>query len=85
MAVLRVAAKKGVGNAWLHLILDGRSSPPQGAADLLEVLEENLPTGIRVQIATAMGRALALDRSGGYEEKTQAAYRAIVLGEGIGF
>ena len=35
IAVLRAAADKGIGRAWLHLILDGRSSPPQGAADLL--------------------------------------------------
>ena len=85
IAVLRAAADKGIGRAWLHLILDGRSSPPQGAADLLGVLEAKLPPPLDVEVATAMGRAYALDRSGSYSEKTQVAYRALVTGEGRNF
>ncbi len=36
-------------------------------------------------MVTAIGRAYALDRSGGYREKTQVAYRALVTGEGREF
>lgn len=85
IAVLRAAAEKGIGRAWLHLILDGRSSPPQGAADLLEILEAKIPSGMNVEVVTAMGRAYALDRSGSYQEKTEVAYRALVMGEGRDF
>jgi len=85
IAVLRAAAGKGIGRAWLHLILDGRSSPPQGAADLLEILEAKIPSGMNVEVVTAMGRAYALDRSGSYQEKTEVAYRALVMGEGRDF
>ena len=80
-----VAAKKGVKRAWLHLILDGRSSAPQASAHLLQVLQEGIPEGIKVEIATAVGRSYALDRSGGYQDKTRIAYEALVLGKGFPF
>ena len=83
LAVLRAAQARGIRRAWIHLILDGRSSPPQGGPDLLDVLESRLPAGIDAEAVTAMGRGIALDRSGSYSEKTQAAYRALVMGEGI--
>jgi len=85
IAVLQAAVHKGITRAWLHLILDGRSSPPQGAADILELLEARAPSGIDVEVVTAMGRAYALDRSGSYREKTQVAYRALVTGDGRGY
>jgi bisphosphoglycerate-independent phosphoglycerate mutase (AlkP superfamily) len=78
IAVLRAAAEQGIGR-------DGRSSPPQGAADLLEILEAKIPSGMNVEVVTAMGRAYALDRSGSYQEKTEVAYRALVMGEGRDF
>lgn len=85
IAVLQAAVHKGITSAWLHLILDGRSSPPQGAADILELLEARAPSGIDVTAVTAMGRAYALDRSASYREKTQVAYRALVTGDGRGY
>jgi 2,3-bisphosphoglycerate-independent phosphoglycerate mutase len=82
LAVLQAAVHRGITKAWLHVILDGRSSPPQGAVDMLELLAARIPPGIRAEAVTAMGRAYALDRSGSYREKTQVAYRALVEGEG---
>ena len=85
IAVLQAAANNGITKAWVHLILDGRSSPPQGAADMMEVLAARIPLGIDAEVVTAMGRAYALDRSGSYREKTRVAYRALVTGEGRGY
>ncbi|NLJ80256.1 MAG: hypothetical protein GX335_04455, partial [Firmicutes bacterium] len=85
LAVLKAAAAKGIKKAWLHLILDGRSSPPQASANLLKLLKKGIPAGIQVEIATAVGRSFALDRSGGYQDKTRIAYEALVLGKGIPF
>lgn len=85
IAVLQAASKKGIDRAWLHLILDGRSTPPQGAADILKTLEEKVPSGMDLEVATAIGRGYALDRSRSYREKTQMSYRALVMGEGHRF
>lgn len=85
LAVLRAAAEQGWKRAWLHLILDGRSSPPQGGADLLDVLRSRLPQGIEVEVVTAIGRGYALDRSGGYTDKTKLAYEALIKGNGRSF
>ncbi|MBP7165920.1 MAG: hypothetical protein KBB15_09730 [Firmicutes bacterium] len=52
---------------------------------MLELLEARAPSGIDVEVVTAMGRAYALDRSGSYREKTQVAYRALVTGDGRGY
>lgn len=82
IAVLEAAANSRITKAWIHLILDGRSSPPQGAADILELLAARIPSGMHAEVVTAMGRAYALDRSGSYREKTRVAYRALVTGEG---
>jgi len=56
IAVLQAAALEGIGRASVHLILDDRSSPPQGAADILESLAAKAPSGVDVEAATAMGR-----------------------------
>ncbi|MEW6229103.1 MAG: phosphoglycerate mutase (2,3-diphosphoglycerate-independent) [Bacillota bacterium] len=86
LAVVEAARACGVKDIYVHLILDGRSSPPQGAADLLRLLErEESKESARVSVVTAIGRAYALDRSKSYREKTQLAYRALVWGEGRPF
>jgi 2,3-bisphosphoglycerate-independent phosphoglycerate mutase len=82
IAVLQAAVHRGITEAWIHLILDGRSSPPQGAAHMLGLLAARIPRGIDAKVVTAMGRAYALDRSGSYREKTEVAYRALVTGDG---
>jgi 2,3-bisphosphoglycerate-independent phosphoglycerate mutase len=86
MALARAASVNGVDRIYVHLILDGRSTPPQGGADLIPLLEkEGSQVGATVELVTAIGRAYALDRGGNYETKTQVAYRALVNGEGRAF
>ena len=66
---------------WLHIIFDGRSTPPGSAPELLQELEDELNRIGRGQIADGVGRGIALDRDGNYE-KVRRAYEAMVLGKG---
>ena len=63
----------------LHLLTDGRDSPPGGARDALSAVAANLPDGVR--IATIGGRYFAMDRDRRWE-RVERAWRAIMLGEG---
>lgn len=83
MAIADAAGKNGVGKAFLHIILDGRSTPPQGAADLIPVLErEGADVAADLELVTVMGREYGLDRGGNYEKKTRVAFNALIYGQG---
>lgn len=81
LALLRMAKEKGLSDAYLHLIFDGRSTEPGSAPALLEKLEGQLSEIGIGSIVTAIGRGLALDRDGNYA-KIRKAYEAMVLGQG---
>lgn len=81
LAILRMAREAGVRRAWLHLILDGRSTAPGSAPAMLAALDARLAEIGLGQVASAVGRGLALDRDGDYD-KTRRAYEAMVLGRG---
>ena len=66
---------------WLHIIFDGRSTPPGSAPKLLEELEEQLGVIGRGEVVDGVGRGIALDRDGNYA-RIQRAYEAFVLGKG---
>ncbi|MBQ6595395.1 MAG: phosphoglycerate mutase (2,3-diphosphoglycerate-independent) [Clostridia bacterium] len=66
---------------FLHIIFDGRSTPPGSAPQLLQELEEALERIGRGQVVDGVGRGIALDRDGNYE-KVRRAYEAMVLGKG---
>lgn len=85
IAVARASAQHGVRRVYLHLIMDGRSTPPTGGIELLDSLAVRLGPDVPAQIATAIGRGYALDRSGKYTEYTAPSYRAIVCGQGYAF
>ncbi len=76
-----MAKEKGISNAFLHLIFDGRSTEPGSAPALLEKLEGELRKIGLGTIVTAVGRGIALDRDGNYG-KIKKAYEAMVLGQG---
>lgn len=85
VAVARASAQHGVRRVYLHLIMDGRSTPPTGGIELLDSLAVRLGPDVPAQIATAIGRGYALDRGGKYTEYTAPSYRAIVYGQGYAF
>ncbi len=66
---------------YLHIIFDGRSTPPGSAPQLLAELEDRLNAIGRGQVVDGIGRGLALDRDGNYE-KVRKAYECMVLGKG---
>jgi 2,3-bisphosphoglycerate-independent phosphoglycerate mutase len=81
LAILKMAREAGLKNVYLHLIFDGRSTEPGSAPALLEKLQGQLDAIGIGQIATGVGRGLALDRDGNYS-KTKRAFDAIVFGDG---
>jgi 2,3-bisphosphoglycerate-independent phosphoglycerate mutase len=84
LALLRMAKEQGLDNAYLHMILDGRSTEPGSAPALLEKLEHKMEEVGIGQVVSGVGRGIALDRDGNYE-KIQRAYDAFVYGKGTHF
>ena len=79
--IARLAKKMNLEEVYLHIIFDGRSTPPGSAPDLLDELEETLEKiGVGLVVDGA-GRGIVLDRDHNYE-KVKRGYDAMVLGEG---
>jgi 2,3-bisphosphoglycerate-independent phosphoglycerate mutase len=77
-AIASAVRAAGAARVRLHLILDGHG---ERAADLLERHAAALGG---FELASAVGRGYALDRSGDYG-RTAVAYRALTAGEGTRF
>jgi 2,3-bisphosphoglycerate-independent phosphoglycerate mutase len=78
-ALLAHCQRRGVRPA-LHVFLDGRDTPPRSGLGFVKALLPHLEAcGGRV--STVTGRYYAMDRDQRWE-RTQAAYQAIVAGEG---
>jgi len=81
LALLKMAKARGLEQAFVHVIFDGRSTEPGSAPALLEKLEKMLDEIGLGQVVTGVGRGIALDRDGNYA-KTRRAYTALVDGVG---
>jgi 2,3-bisphosphoglycerate-independent phosphoglycerate mutase len=81
LALLKMAKIAGLEKVYLHLIFDGRSTEPGSAPALLEKLERQMQEIGVGQIATGIGRGIALDRDGNYV-KIKKAYDALTTGIG---
>lgn len=78
-ALLYFAKENAVTNVFLHVITDGRDSPPKSAAQIVNQLDEKLTqTGIG-KIATVIGRYYAMDRDRRWE-RTERAYNCLTKG-----
>jgi len=84
LALLKMAKKHGLDEAYLHIIFDGRSTAPGSAPALLEKLEEQINQIGVGQVVTGIGRGIALDRDGNYA-KIKRAFDALVNGVGETF
>ena len=80
-ALARIVADAGVPVA-MHVLTDGRDTPPQSAKEDLERLLAALPPS--VPIATVSGRYYAMDRDKRWE-RVKKAYDAIVDAQGPHF
>ncbi len=78
-ALLDFFQLEGVKKIYLHLFTDGRDSGQHDAHKYLTNLEKHLNGNVK--IATIMGRYYAMDRNKMWD-RTEAAYNAIVMGQG---
>ena len=81
-ALLQMAKQQGVGEVYIHAILDGRDVSPTSAGEYLWELQDfcrDLELG---EIVTVSGRYYAMDRDQRWE-RTAKAYRAFVYREGL--
>jgi len=80
-SLLTMAAVKGVTSINLHIILDGRDTAPDAGLGYLSALEKKIIEIGAGKIVTLVGRFYAMDRAQHWD-LTEAAYKAIVLGQG---
>ncbi|ANB56785.1 phosphoglycerate mutase [Anoxybacillus sp. B7M1] len=80
-ALLKLAAKEGVKNVYIHGFLDGRDVGPQTAKKYIHELNEQMAQMGVGEIATLSGRYYSMDRDKRWE-RVEKAYRAMVYGEG---
>ena len=78
-ALIRLCKQHGV-TPLLHMITDGRDTPPQSALNYLPDIESELHKA-KGAIATIMGRYYAMDRDKRWD-RTELAWRALVHGKG---
>jgi 2,3-bisphosphoglycerate-independent phosphoglycerate mutase len=81
LALVDLAARRGVPDVRLHALLDGRDTPPSSALGFVAAFEADLAhlhPGAR--IATVGGRYFAMDRDHRWE-RIEQGYDAIVHGE----
>jgi len=80
--LLEMAKREGLEKVYLHCFLDGRDVPPKSGADFVaECVKKCKEIGIG-KVATVMGRFYAMDRDQRWD-RVEAAYNAMVLGQGI--
>jgi 2,3-bisphosphoglycerate-independent phosphoglycerate mutase len=83
-AIVGLAAARGVRRLHVHAFLDGRDTLPRSALAYVGRAEEALRSAGIGSIATVSGRYYAMDRDSRWE-RTEKAYRALVLREGPRF
>jgi len=79
LAMLELAAKRGLKKIVVHAFLDGRDVAPSSAAGDLQLLENKLAELGVGRIASIVGRFYAMDRDNRWE-RVQKAYDVIVRG-----
>jgi 2,3-bisphosphoglycerate-independent phosphoglycerate mutase len=81
-ALLKMASARGVGQAYVHAITDGRDSPPDSGIDFIQQIQHHLDATQYGAIATICGRYYAMDRDKRWE-RTQTAYKLYAQGDGV--
>ena len=83
LALVRLAARRGVPRVRVHALLDGRDTPPSSALGFVRDLQAQLATAHPdARIATVGGRYFAMDRDQRWD-RTERGYDAIVHAEGL--
>ena len=80
-ALLELAARRGVERVFVHVLTDGRDTPPNaGKGYVAELILKMRELGIG-RIATISGRYYAMDRNNRWE-RIELAYNAMTQGQG---
>jgi 2,3-bisphosphoglycerate-independent phosphoglycerate mutase len=79
LAMLELAARKGMKKIYLHAFLDGRDTPPKSAAQSLQMLQQKCDALGAGQIVSIIGRFYAMDRDQRWE-RVQSAYDLLTQG-----
>ena len=81
LALLQMAARRGLQRVYVHAITDGRDTPPDSAGGYLRRLQERMQQDRLGSIASVCGRFYAMDRDNRWE-RIQKAHRLYTRGEG---
>ncbi|MGE5153793.1 MAG: 2,3-bisphosphoglycerate-independent phosphoglycerate mutase, partial [Bdellovibrio bacteriovorus] len=79
LALIELCVRRGVA-PWVHMVTDGRDTPPRSALHYLPPLEEALARA-GGRIATVAGRFYTMDRDRRWD-RVERGWRALVLGKG---
>ena len=80
-ALLEMAKRENVENAFVHAFTDGRDTSPHGGAKYLKEFEQKADEIGKGTMASVVGRYFAMDRDNRWE-RTQKAYDLLVHGKG---
>jgi 2,3-bisphosphoglycerate-independent phosphoglycerate mutase len=81
-ALLDLARQQGLTQVYVHVILDGRDTPPDSGVGYAGKLQEHLKTIGVGRIATICGRYYAMDRDTRWD-RVEQAYRLYTQGQGL--
>ncbi len=81
LALIHTCKKHEATDVALHLITDGRDSPPTSGVNFIHRIEQKLDEVKLGRIASIVGRYYAMDRDHRWE-RTEIAYKAMTQGEG---
>lgn len=82
VAFMRLLAEEGVTNkVYIHAFTDGRDTPPQNARVYFEILDQTIAEFNLGQLASVVGRQIAMDRNM-YWPRIQQAYDLLTAGKG---
>jgi len=80
VAMIELAAARGLKKIYVHAFLDGRDVPPKSATSSIELLEAKFAALGVGKIVTVTGRFYAMDRDKRWD-RVKSAYDLIVKGE----
>lgn len=81
-ALLELARQHQLENVFIHVLLDGRDTPPDSGIVYIKELQAKIQEIGVGKIATVMGRYYGMDRDNRWD-RTEQAYRAMTEGIGI--
>ena len=81
-ALLQLAKQHQLEKVFIHVLLDGRDTPPDSGINYLKKLQTKIHEIGAGKIATVMGRYYGMDRDNRWD-RTEQAYRALTEGIGL--